>query len=231
MSSIVERGSGGKPAVAARKFCGIELERRYTRTKRRVGRVPVATNVPMGNELPSDVELMARLGRGDLAALGILAERYQDRVRSLAYRLLGDWHRAEDVSQETFLRLRQAAARYEPQAQFTTWLYRIVHNLSLDQQRKTRHDPVSLEALEADTEEAAKASPVERSDLAEAVQAAVGELPERQRRVIILHRYEGLSHEEIAEVTGWSKSAVESLLVRAYENLRKKLASYQDFSS
>jgi RNA polymerase sigma-70 factor (ECF subfamily) len=184
----------------------------------------------MGNELPSDVELMARLGRGDLAALGILAERYQQRILSLSYRLLGDWHKAEDVSQETFLRLRQAAAQYEPQAKFTTWLYRIVHNLSLDQQRKTANDPVSLEVLPAEAEQTAPDSPVERRELAEAVQKAVGELPDRQRRALILHRYEGLSHEEIAEVTGWSPSAVESLLVRAYESLRKKLASYQDFS-
>jgi RNA polymerase sigma-70 factor, ECF subfamily len=184
----------------------------------------------MENELPSDIELMARLGRGDLAALGILAERYHNRVLSLSYRLLGDWHRAEDVSQETFLRLRQAAAKYEPKAKFTTWLYRIVHNLSLDQQRKTVNDPVSLEALQAAAEETAQDRPVERRELAEAVQNAIKELPERQRRVIILHRYEGLSHEEIGEVTGWSRSAVESLLVRAYENLRKELASYQDFS-
>ena len=184
----------------------------------------------VGNELPSDIELMARLGRGDLAALGILAERYQNRVMSLAYRLLGDWHRAEDVSQETFLRLRQAAGQYEPKAKFTTWLYRIVHNLSLDQRRKAANDPVSLEALEADTEEMPQESPAEKRELAEAVQNAIRALPERQRRVVILHRYEGLSHEEIGEVTGWSKSAVESLLVRAYENLRKKLAFYQDFS-
>jgi RNA polymerase sigma-70 factor (ECF subfamily) len=185
----------------------------------------------MGNELPSDIELMARLGRGDLAALGILAQRYQGRVLLLSYRLLGDWHKAEDVSQETFLRLRQAARQYEPKAKFTTWLYRIVHNLSLDQRRKTRNDPLSLEALPTDAEGTVQDSPVERRELAEAVRKAVGELPERQRRAIILHRYEGLSHEEIGEVTGWSKSAVESLLVRAYENLRKKLAIYQDFSS
>jgi len=184
----------------------------------------------MANETPSDVELMARLGHGDLAALGLLAERYQSRVLSLSYRLLGDWHRAEDVSQETFLRLRQAAGTYEPQAQFTTWLYRIVHNLSLDQRRKGRKDPLSLEAVQTDAAETAQASPLERRELAQAVQNAVGELSERQRRVIILHRYEGLSHEEISEVTGWSKSAVESLLVRAYENLRKKLQAYQDFS-
>jgi RNA polymerase sigma-70 factor (ECF subfamily) len=184
----------------------------------------------MGNELPNDIELMARLGRGDLAALGILAQRYQNRVLALSYRLLGDWHRAEDVSQETFLRLQQAAGQYEPRAQFTTWLYRIVHNLSMDQQRRTRNAPVSLEALPAEKEEPASASPAERHELAEAVRTAIAELPERQRRVIILHRYEGLSHDQIGEVTGWSRSAVESLLVRAYENLRKKLAAYQDFS-
>jgi RNA polymerase sigma-70 factor (ECF subfamily) len=184
----------------------------------------------MEGELPSDIELMARVGRGDPTALGILAQRHQSRVLSLSYRLLGDWHQAEDVSQETFLRLRQAAGQYEPTAKFTTWLYRIVHNLSLDQRRRTRNDPVSLEALEADAEEAAPESPVERSELAEAVQTAIAQLSERQRQAIVLHRYEGLSHEEIAEVTGWSKSAVESLLVRAYQNLRKKLEPYQDFS-
>jgi len=184
----------------------------------------------MENEAPSDIELMARLSRGDPAALGILAERYQDRILSLSYRLLGDWHKAEDVSQETFLRLRQAAGKYEPKAKFTTWLYRIVHNLSLDQRRRTANDPASLEALQADAEEPAQDHPAETRELAEAVQKAVGELPDRQRRVVILHRYEGLCHEEICEVTGWSKSAVESLLVRAYENLRKNLASHQDFS-
>jgi RNA polymerase sigma-70 factor (ECF subfamily) len=186
----------------------------------------------MENELPSDTELMARLGRGDRAALGTLAERYQSRVLALAYRLLGDWHRAEDVSQETFLRLGQAAGKYEPRAKFTTWLYRIVHNLSMDQQRKTRNAPVSLEDAQSEGAAAAAAqdSPAQMRELAEAVRTAIGELSERQRRVIILHRYEGLSHEEICEVTGWSQLAVESLLVRAYENLRKKLTPYQDFS-
>ena len=193
--------------------------------------LPAAAKVfSMKDELPSDTELMARLGEGDVSALGSLAERHQTRILSLAYRLLGDWHKAEDVAQETFLRLRQAARRYEPQARFTTWLYRIVHNLSMDQQRKAMKAPVSLEDAQAEREDPAQDSPVERRELAEVVRNAVGELSDRQRRAVILHRYEGLSHEEICEVTGWSKSAVESLLVRAYENLRKKLASYQDFS-
>ena len=184
----------------------------------------------MEDQSHSDAELMARLGRGDLAALGALAERHQNRVLSLAYRLLGDWHKAEDITQETFLRLRQAARNYEPQARFTTWLYRIVHNLSVDQRRKAVRDPISLDAMQTEREDPGEADSPEKHELAQRVQDAVGELSERQRRAIILHRYEGLSHAEISEVTGWSKSAVESLLVRAYENLRKKLAEYEDFA-
>ncbi len=185
----------------------------------------------MENQSCSDAELMARLGRGDLAALGALAERHQKRVLSLAYRLLGDWHKAEDITQETFLRLRQAAHKYEPQARFTTWLYRIVHNLSMDQHRRTAKDPVPLDTMQTEREDPGEGDSLERRELAQRVREAIGELSERQRRAVILHRYEDLSHVEISEVTGWSTSAVESLLVRAYENLRKKLAPHQDFVS
>ncbi len=184
----------------------------------------------MVNEQSSDVDLMAQLGAGDMAALGLLAERHQGRVASLAYRLLGDWHRAEDVTQETFLRLQQAARHYQPRAKFTTWLYRIVYNLSIDEQRKAAGGPASREVSEAGGQDISASDSVEKHEAARLVREAVNGLPERQRRVVILHRYEGLSHAEITEVTGWSQSAVESLLVRAYENLRKSLAKYQDFA-
>ena len=184
----------------------------------------------MKEELSTDAELMTRVGRGDMAALGLLAERHRKRVLSLAYRLLGDWHRAEDVAQETFLRLRQAAGAYEPQAKFTTWLYRIIHNLSMDQRRKTARSPSSLEAVETEVVDPTANDATEKAELAQLVQAAIGRLPDRQRQVVILHRYEGLSHVEISEVTGWSKSAVESLFVRAYENLRKNLLKHRDLS-
>jgi len=184
----------------------------------------------MENDSFSDAELMTRVGRGDMAALGSLAERHRGRVLSLSYRLLGDWHQAEDVAQETFLRLRQAAHAYEPQSKFTTWLYRIVHNLSMDQRRKAWRSPSSLESVETEAVAPMQSDPVEKAELAQLVQRALSQLPDRQRRTVVLHRYEGLSHEEIAEVTGWSKSAVESLLVRAYENLRKNLVEHRDFS-
>lgn len=185
----------------------------------------------MTDEQPSDIDLMTRVAAGDMAALGALAQRHQDRVVSLAYRLLGDWHRAEDVTQETFLRLRQAARRYQPQAKFTTWLYRIVYNLSIDAQRKAAWHPASREIPEPEGQDVSASAAAQRTETARIVQAAVNDLSERQRRAVILHRYEGLSHAEIADVTGWSRSAVESLLVRAYENLRKSLERYQDFAS
>ncbi|TKJ36186.1 MAG: RNA polymerase [Planctomycetes bacterium B3_Pla] len=183
----------------------------------------------MANDTPNDTELMTRLAAGDMAALGDLARRHQDKILSLSYRVLGNWHRAEDVAQETFLRVHRAAKRYKPQAKFTTWLYRIVVNLCFDEQRKQAKAAAPLE----DADPAAPAEPesnaAERKEVVELVKAAVGELPERQRMAVILHRYDGLSHGEISEVTGWSKSAVESLLVRGYANLREKLGKMKDF--
>lgn len=179
----------------------------------------------------SDVDLMTRVGSGDLAALGLLVQRHQGRVVSLAYRLLGDWHRAEDVGQETFLRVYQAARHYQPQAKFTTWLYRIVYNLSIDEQRKVAGRSRFQDMPRYDGQDVSADDAAERTEMAALVRNAVNELSERQRRAVILHRYEGLSYGEIAIVTGWSRSAVESLLVRAYENLRKSLAKHQDFAS
>ena len=172
---------------------------------------------------------MARLCQGDKAALGDLSQRHRNRVLSLGYRLLGDWHLAEDVAQETFLRLHQAACTYRPEAKFTTWLYRIVYNLSIDQQRKRATAPVSLDSTQGEPQDAPGTPPMEQEELAAIVQKAISQLPERQRRVVILHRYEELSHTDIARVTGWSQSAVESLLVRAYANLREQLKNAKDF--
>jgi RNA polymerase sigma-70 factor, ECF subfamily len=178
-----------------------------------------------------DEVLIARVCKGDPVALGDLSRRHRSRVLSLAYRMLGDWHLAEDVAQETFIRLHHAACSYRPEAKFTTWLYRIVYNLTVDQQRRRASAPVSLDAMESQPPGASQALPAEQQELAVLVQKAVARLPERQRRVVLLHRYEELSHTEIARVTGWSQSAVESLLVRAYANLREQLKGAKDFLS
>jgi len=106
---------------------------------------------------------------------------------------------------------------------FTTWLYRIVVNLCLDEKRKRARNGTSLDDMTIEARAEPDRDPTERKELSQLVQAAIAELPERQRITLVLHRYDGLSHAQIAQVTGWTPSAVESLLVRAYANLREKL--------
>lgn len=178
----------------------------------------------------NDAELMAHLAKGEVSALGELARRHQDRVLEIAFRTLGHWDQAEDVAQETFLRVYRAAKNYQPQAQFTTWLYRIVVNLCLDEQRRRAKSAAPLESVAPEGLPSPDVDSVEKREIAEIVRAAVQELPQRQRVAIVLHRYEGLNHAQISEVTGWSQSAVESLLVRAYANLREKLAKIINIS-
>jgi RNA polymerase sigma-70 factor (ECF subfamily) len=183
----------------------------------------------MTNDKSNDAELMTRLAKGDMSALGDIVRKHQDKVLSLSYRVLGDWHRAEDVAQETFLRIYRASKHYKPKARFTTWLYRIVINLCFDEQRKRARAAAPLEDANPAVLAESDCNIVEIKEVVKSVKTAVNELPERQRIAVILHRYDGLSHAEIAEVTGWTKSAVESLLVRAYTNLREKLKKMKYF--
>ena len=183
----------------------------------------------MTNDKPTDIELMTRLAAGDMSALGELARRHQVKVLELAFRTLGRWDLAEDVAQETFLRVHRAAIHYKPKAKFTTWLYRIVVNLCFDERRKRAKTAAPLEYAASEVLAKSDCDSAERKEVVGLVKTAVNELPERQRLAVILHRYDNLSHGEISEVTGWTKSAVESLLVRAYANLREKLDKMKNF--
>ncbi len=176
----------------------------------------------------SDAELMTAVAGGRMAALEELVHRHQESVMAVAYRFLGRWDLAEDVAQDVFVRIHRAAADYRPEAKFTTWLYRIVVNLCLDVKRRESRRPVSMAEMPADPPADATPDPIEARETASRVRQAVGDLPDRQRTAVVLHRYDGLSHREIAEVTGWSESAVESLLVRGYAGLRDALADMDE---
>ena len=172
----------------------------------------------------SDEELVAAVAAGDTAALGQLVQRHQERVLSLAYRILLRWDLAEDVGQEVFLRVWSSAGDYRPKARFTTWLYRVVVNVALDAIRRARRQPVQLAESFADVPAGDPPDHLVAEERAASVAKAVAALPERQRIALVLHVYEDLRCREVAEVTGWSASAVESLLVRAYAALRLHLA-------
>ena len=193
---------------------------RRTVSFRRNGGRTVCDNQP---SLPDDTRLMDLIAGGDRHALGELVKRHQHVVVELAYRTTGDRALAEDIGQEAFLRVWQSAGRYKPSARLSTWLHRIVVNLCLDAFKKKK--PVAGAAFpETHTLTGDASDGSRRHERSAAVRSAVANLPERQRIALVLHRFSGQSIRSVAETTGWSESAVESLLVRAYGDLRKRLA-------
>lgn len=163
-----------------------------------------------------------------MPALGELVRRHQTNALALAWRTLGQWDQAQDVVQEAFLRVYRAAGRFRPEAKFSTWLYRIILNLCRDQLRRSSRAPASLDTNLLPDCRHEPLRRMEREELAGRIQRAVHALPNRQRTAVILHRFQRLSHSEVSEATGWSVSAVESLLVRAYQRLRRDLADLRE---
>lgn len=173
----------------------------------------------------SDESLVARAGRGDRTAAGALVLRHTDRIFAVSLRMLGDRAAAEDATQETFLRLWKHAARWKPQgAKFETWLYRIAMNICFDRlRRRGRELPEDAAPERADPEPRADEQMASNERRA-AVEAALAELPERQRLAITLCHYQEMSNIEAAALMEVSVEAVESLLARARRALRDRLA-------
>lgn len=162
---------------------------------------------------------MRGVAAGDAAAYRAMVDAYLPRIVRFAERFLGNPAEAEDVAQETFLRLWTAASSYTPEARPLTWLYRIAHNACVDRHRKRRPETASVETASADR----PSGLMRRKQTAEAVQRALAELPERQRAALTLVHYEGLAGEEAASVLGVSAEALESLLSRGRKTLRARL--------
>lgn len=178
---------------------------------------------------------MRRSGAGDEAAFRELVERHQSLVRGTLYRMLPSEGDAEDLAQQVFVRVWQAAPRYRPEAKFTTWLLTILRNLVFnDSRRRSRARFFSWQDDRNELPPAEPAaSPMDRPDvqqhsreLGEAVELALRELPEKQRLALVLHRFEGLPHEEVARVLGTSVSSTKSLIFRARESLRIALRQW-----
>ena len=179
----------------------------------------------MSDPPTSDDTLVARVGAGDAVACRELAERHLHRIVSLAYRLLGNHADAEDVAQETFVRLWTHAARWQPGgARLTTWLHRVTLNLCRDHRARRREQPLEAAGEPVDPRPSL-ADAVHERTLALHVSAALGSLPERQREAIVLCHYQGLGNIEAAVVLDVSVEALESLLARGRRALRRRLAA------
>jgi len=181
----------------------------------------------------SDDALMRRAGSGDKTAFALLVRRHLARATALAQRITGNRSDAEEIVQEAFLRCWQKAPEWRPAndraaneggstAQFGTWLYRVLVNLCLD--RRRRPQPVEIEAAEMVADDAADGfDETSRGETSRRVQAAMAQLPERQRAALALCYFEGMGNIEAAAMLDISIGALESLLVRARRALRDAL--------
>jgi RNA polymerase sigma-70 factor (ECF subfamily) len=163
---------------------------------------------------------------GDREAFRLLFEAYQDRVFSIAvYSLGGDEAAASDVSQQVFLKLMTSIGQFRGDSAFTTWLYRLVVNACIDEQRKrNRLLPLGgLTPMSKIEERRPQEERFAKRELADSIQAAITELRPKLRMPILLKYIENFSYEEIASVLGCSKGTVASRLNRGHRALARKL--------
>ena len=177
------------------------------------------------SNVEDEVKLMQRTARGDTLAFRTLADAHLVKIMNYAYRLLHDRTDAEDIAQETFLRLWNEAGRYEPRARVTTWLHTIAHNLCIDRMRKRREEPKG--SLDDERSSQEPGALLDRKRVAMEVGRALAGLPERQRAAITLVHYQGLTNIEAAAVLDVNVDALESLLARGRRSLREKLGQRQ----
>jgi RNA polymerase sigma-70 factor (ECF subfamily) len=174
-----------------------------------------------------DEEWMEAVCQGDRRAYRALVDRHWQAISHYAFRLLGDVSEAEDICQETFLRLWKQAEKWQPgKARLSTWLHRISHNLCIDHLRK--HSRLQAEAdpgqfAEAETTERRDHEGDDREEMAGQLQQALAALPESQRSALMLCSHSGFSNQEAAAIMGISVKALESCLARARRNLRSSL--------
>lgn len=173
-------------------------------------------------------EALARVATGDAGAFASIVEAHQERLLRLCERMLGEAEEARDAAQEVFLKAYRKAAEARPQGQLYTWLYRIAVNHCLNKLRRRRlvrflrwEDPEerNAPAFDPPDEAADPAAALEARRRWQATRRAIARLPENQRAVLVLVRFEGLSYKQTAEVLGITEGAVESRLVRAMRRL------------
>jgi len=210
---------------------------RFRHNQIRIEQMPDVFENKFFDESDPDVFLMLEFQKGDRASFENLMRKYYKRVLNFIYRLTGNVETAEDLTQDVFLKVYKAAAQYHPKSKFQTWLYTIAKNAALNELRRRKRPVMSLDAemssggetfLQQTADENAQNPSDEllTEERARAVREAVLSLPDHQRAVVVLYRYERMSYEQIARTMGMSVSAVKSLLSRARGNLRQRLSRF-----
>ena len=169
-----------------------------------------------------DQQLMLRVKAGDGEAFDELVVRHRDRVVNFLYRMVGNADEAEDLAQEAFFRAYKARARYEPVAQFTTWLFRIACNLAISHYRKRGRRRMEM-LPDLPSAQATPDATVISNETTRRVWEAMGQLTGNQRTALVLTRFEEHSYEQAAEIMNTTVAAIRSLVSRARDQLRGRL--------
>jgi RNA polymerase sigma-70 factor (ECF subfamily) len=186
-------------------------------------------------EQAADEVLMLRYKEGDVDAFEVLLERYQQPLLNFIFKFCNNYHQAQDLVQDVFLRIIKNAKSYEPRAKFSTYLYTIAHNLCIDylrRQKKRRNvslsDPIDVnqELTLADTVKDERPNPekdFQQQTFAKALQEAVEDLPAEQKEVFLLREQMNLQFDEIAKIVGCLPSTAKSRMRYALQSIRQKL--------
>jgi len=201
--------------------------------------VPARTTREELNSL-SDSDVVQRFLDGEERAFGQLVDRYDNRLLNFVYRTVGDRERAQDLVQETFVRVYRHLHRFDQSKKFSTWIYTIASNLAKNELRNRSRNPLVLfqtikknwdadhRPLEWEDETLKPDDLFRKRHLKEIVDKAVKELPEHHRLVFVLRELEGKTYEEIAEITDTNLGTVKSRLNRARNNFAQIVAPMVD---
>jgi RNA polymerase sigma-70 factor (ECF subfamily) len=187
---------------------------------------------------PSDADLVRRSLEGDEGAFGELMDRYKRGIYTLIVRIVRDAEAANDLAQDTFVRLYSSLSSYNPDYKFSSWIFKIANNLAIDHLRRKRPEVFSLDAQvetggdrvipQVSSGGQDPLHRVESIELGERIKAAIDGLPVDYRRVILLRHIEEMTYEEIVEVTGLPVGTVKTLLFRGRRMLRRKLQTMRE---
>jgi len=181
-----------------------------------------------GNLSESDEQLMGRLATGDLEALGFLFQRHQKNVFALCVRMTHDQNTADDLVQETFLRVLKYRHNFRGEARFSTWLYQVARNVTLDHLKKDRNRSVRSDINQKRSGVSAPMGlrvdedSTRHDEQVAVLNRALALLPDDKKEVLILSRYHELPYSEIARICECSVSAVKVRVFRAMNLLREK---------
>jgi RNA polymerase sigma-70 factor (ECF subfamily) len=191
----------------------------------------------------ADEDLMVRYQQGEVRAFEVLLGRHRKSVFNFILRYVGDKETAEDLLQETFMRVIKGADAYKRQAKFTTWLYTIARNLCVDQTRRRKHRKhASLDApMAADDDSGTLLDVLPSGEMAsdrksvnkqlyQRLQGAIGALSEEQREVFLMREFLDMPFKQIADVVGVPENTVKSRMRYALEKLRLDLDEYKDLA-